>query len=127
LESRFTPLAVEGRDMLRRAGTGLLVALTTSGVVVATGAAPVQADGVRGHWSLDETGSPPAVAADDSGNGNDGSSFPSEKQADRHIKGSNVGCLDGHVDTIPLTEWQLELARPIKNRLWCNPLTADGR
>jgi len=63
----------------------------------------------------------------DSGNGNDGSSFPSEKQADRHIKGSNVGCLDGHVDTIPLTEWQLELNRPIKNRLWCNPLTGDGR
>jgi len=58
--------------MLRRAGTGLLVTLTTAGVVVATGAAPVQADGVRGHWSLDETGSPPAVAADDSGNGNDG-------------------------------------------------------
>jgi prepilin-type N-terminal cleavage/methylation domain-containing protein len=63
----------------------------------------------------------------DSGNGNDGSSFPSERQADRHLKGSNVGCLDGHVDTIPLTEWQQELARPIKNRLWCNPLTADGR
>jgi hypothetical protein len=31
------------------------------------------------------------------------------------------------VDTIPLTEWQLELNRPIKNRLWCNPMTGDGR
>jgi len=58
--------------MLRRAGTGVLVAVTTAGVVVATGAAPVRADGVRAHWALDETGSPPPVAADDSGNGNDG-------------------------------------------------------
>ncbi len=63
----------------------------------------------------------------DSGNGNDGSSFPSEKQADRHVRGSNVGCLDGHVETISVVDWQKELAKPFKNRLWCNPLTLNGQ
>jgi prepilin-type N-terminal cleavage/methylation domain-containing protein/prepilin-type processing-associated H-X9-DG protein len=63
----------------------------------------------------------------DSGNGNDGSSYPSERQADRHVRGSNVGFMDGHVETISLVEWQTELAKPYKNRLWCNPLTGNGQ
>jgi prepilin-type N-terminal cleavage/methylation domain-containing protein/prepilin-type processing-associated H-X9-DG protein len=63
----------------------------------------------------------------DLGNGNDSSSYPSEKQTDRHIKGSNVGTLDGHVETIPQDVWQVELNKPYKNRLWCSPLTNDGR
>ena len=61
----------------------------------------------------------------DSGNGND-EDLPQRKTSERHLKGSNVGCLDGHVDTIPLTEWQQELAAD-RSRLWCNPLTTDGR
>ena len=63
----------------------------------------------------------------DSQQGNDGSSYPSEKQADRHIKGSNVACLDGHIETIPLVDWQKELNKPFKNRLWCNPLSRNGQ
>jgi hypothetical protein len=67
-----TRLAVEEHDMLRRARTGVLVALLGAGTFAATATSPAQADGLRAHWGLDETGSPPAVAADDSGNGNDG-------------------------------------------------------
>ena len=63
----------------------------------------------------------------DSGQGNDGSSYPSEKQADRHIKGSNVACLDGHIETITLVDWQKELNKPYKNRLWCSPLSKNGQ
>jgi prepilin-type N-terminal cleavage/methylation domain-containing protein len=63
----------------------------------------------------------------DSGQGNDGSSYPDEKQADRHKKGSAVACLDGHAEDIPLEEWQKELNKPFKNRLWCSPARTDGR
>jgi prepilin-type N-terminal cleavage/methylation domain-containing protein len=62
----------------------------------------------------------------DAGNGNDSSSYPDEKVADRHITGSNVGCFDGHAETIPQSYWQKELAKPFKNRLWCSPFTANG-
>jgi hypothetical protein len=36
---------------------------------------PAGAAGLRAHWALSEQGSPPSVADDDSGNGNDGTPF----------------------------------------------------
>jgi prepilin-type N-terminal cleavage/methylation domain-containing protein len=65
----------------------------------------------------------------DANNGNDASSYPSEKQSDRHTTGSNVGCIDGHVETIPADVWlqTLTISGPsVRNRLWCNPATVSG-
>ena len=48
------------------------MALLGAGTFAATATSPAQADGLRAHWALGDTGSPPSVAADDSGYGNDG-------------------------------------------------------
>ena len=70
------------------------------------------------------------VTGSDKSGGNDSSSFPSERITDRHATGSNVGCADGHAETIAATlpndPWQVELNKQYKNRLWCNPFTKDG-
>jgi len=58
--------------MLRRARTSVAVAVLAAGTISATAVPAARADGLRGHWALDELGSPPAVAVDDSGNGDDG-------------------------------------------------------
>ncbi len=59
---------------------------------------------------------------------NDGSSFPAEEvMADRHAKGANVSCYDGHVEWWDNATWKRWVNEPGVGRLWWNPLTSDGR
>jgi prepilin-type N-terminal cleavage/methylation domain-containing protein/prepilin-type processing-associated H-X9-DG protein len=63
---------------------------------------------------------------------NDGSSYP-DPAVDgglgrRHGKmGGIVLAVDGHVEFIKYDVWKKESERPGKNRMYCNPGTADGR
>jgi prepilin-type processing-associated H-X9-DG protein len=69
---------------------------------------------------------------------NDGASYPKEEVlAVRHDKGANVAFLDGHVEWWDPGTWYYEAQTPTQQytnvapkgptRLWCNPLTPDGR
>jgi hypothetical protein len=63
-------------------------------------------------------------------NWNDGSNYPQdyEPPTKRHaVQGSIMSCNDGHVEMVSFKQFDLERAKPFKNRLWCNPGTADGR
>jgi len=79
-------------------------------------------------WEADER-FPPAW--------NDGSSYPRENflepipgssvLAQRHGKVAAVACFDGHAEWMTHEEFRNLSGNPKKNRLWCNPLTDDGR
>lgn len=59
---------------------------------------------------------------------NDGSSQPSEEVlSDRHEKGANVCCFDGHVEWFDKGTWNYWVNLPGPGRLWCDPLSPDGR
>jgi prepilin-type N-terminal cleavage/methylation domain-containing protein len=58
---------------------------------------------------------------------NDGSSKPTEGITTLHAKGTTVGVIDGHAEFIKTVRFYDEVNIPTKNRLWCNPETADGR
>jgi hypothetical protein len=57
------------RDGKRLLAIAAAVAAASASALVA---GPAGAQGLRAHWALDEVGSPPPVATDDSGNGNNG-------------------------------------------------------
>jgi prepilin-type N-terminal cleavage/methylation domain-containing protein len=61
------------------------------------------------------------------GDWNDGSSRPNEGITDLHNKGTSLGVVDGHLETVKKTKFTAEALIPTKTRLWCNPGTADGR
>ncbi len=61
------------------------------------------------------------------GDFNDASSTPDEGISALHNKGTTVGCMGGHVEYIKLPFFFRERSRPQRNRLWCNPLTNNGR
>ena len=61
------------------------------------------------------------------GDYNDGSSRPNEGITKVHASGTSVGVVDGHLEYIKVTSFYAEANLPGKNRLWCNPGTADGR
>jgi prepilin-type N-terminal cleavage/methylation domain-containing protein len=79
-------------------------------------------------WEADERGS----AA-----WNDGSSWPSETynpsdpfyvgSGARHIKYLSVLSMDGHVESMSITDYWTLASSPLKNRLWCRCDTATGR
>lgn len=60
------------------------------------------------------------------GDFNDASSSPDEGISALHNKGTTVGCMGGHVEYIKIPFFFRERAKPQRNRLWCNPLTANG-
>jgi prepilin-type N-terminal cleavage/methylation domain-containing protein len=60
------------------------------------------------------------------GDFNDGSSSPAEGISKLHSQGTTVGCVDGHVEYMRTLKFFQEQAIRFKNRLWCNPATADG-
>ena len=64
---------------------------------------------------------------DNPGDYNDGSSRPNEGITKLHAEGTTVGVVDGHLEYIKTKKFYDEEAIPTKNRLWCNPATADGR
>jgi len=58
---------------------------------------------------------------------NDGSSNPDEGITKLHSLGTTVGVVDGHVEYLKTVKFYAEINILTKNRLWCNPGTANGR
>jgi prepilin-type N-terminal cleavage/methylation domain-containing protein len=61
------------------------------------------------------------------GDFNDGSSSPDEGITKLHSLGTTVGVVDGHVEYFKTLNFYSDVGSKVKNRLWCNPGTADGR
>jgi prepilin-type N-terminal cleavage/methylation domain-containing protein len=61
------------------------------------------------------------------GDFNDGSSSPDEGITKLHSLGTTVGVVDGHIEYMKTLKFYDEVASRVKNRLWCNPGTPDGR
>jgi prepilin-type N-terminal cleavage/methylation domain-containing protein len=61
------------------------------------------------------------------GDFNDGSSSPAEGITKQHSIGTTVGVVDGHIEYMKTVRFYQEANLPGKNRLWCNPATANGR
>ena len=61
------------------------------------------------------------------GDWNDGSSAPDEGITRLHSLGTTVGIVDGHIEYMKTKLFTALAAQTIKNRVWCNPGTADGR
>lgn len=61
------------------------------------------------------------------GDWNDGSSNPDEGITKLHSLGTSVGVVDGHVEYLKTVNFYKEVNSAVKNRLWCNPGTANGR
>jgi len=59
---------------------------------------------------------------------NDGSSRPNEElMANRHFKGGNVACVDGHVEFWDTDTWNFYAKDRVHfNRLWWSPFTRNG-
>jgi len=58
---------------------------------------------------------------------NDGANYPPEVVSGRHQQGGIQGVFDGSANYIKLTTWYEQVAETNRNRLWCYPLTPDGR
>jgi prepilin-type N-terminal cleavage/methylation domain-containing protein len=58
---------------------------------------------------------------------NDGSSRPNEGITKLHALGTTVGIVDGSAQYLKTVNFYSEANNPKKNRLWCNPGTANGR
>ena len=61
------------------------------------------------------------------GDWNDGSSRPNEGITRLHSEGTSVGVVDGHVEYMKTRGFTALAAETIKNRVWCNPGSPDGR
>jgi prepilin-type N-terminal cleavage/methylation domain-containing protein len=61
------------------------------------------------------------------GDFNDGSSSPDEGITKLHSLGTTVGVVDGHIEYFKTVKFYAEQNSAAKNRLWCNPGTANGR
>ncbi len=61
------------------------------------------------------------------GDWNDGSSEPNEGVTKLHSVGTTVGVVDGHVEYLKTLKFYAEGNIPTKNRLYCNPGSANGR
>jgi prepilin-type N-terminal cleavage/methylation domain-containing protein len=61
------------------------------------------------------------------GDWNDGSSSPNEGITKLHSEGTSVGVVDGHVEYLKTVEFYEQVNLAGKNRLFCNPGTANGR
>jgi len=61
------------------------------------------------------------------GDFNDGSSSPAEGITKLHSQGTTVGVVDGHIEYLKTLNFYKEGNNPIKNRLWNNPGTPNGR
>ncbi len=77
-------------------------------------------------WEPDDTNPTPGYGY------NDGSSYPDPAidggLGRRHGKtGGIVLCVDSHVEFVQYAAWRKESETPVKNRMYCNPGTANGR
>lgn len=104
-------------------GTAKLTSFIMNGALVAYGdsAKSYRIDQFDGNdvlmWDANEQG-PVAF--------NDGASYPSEITAGHHGEGINVSSADGSSVYIPGPEFAKERASG-PSRLWCNPVSRDGR
>jgi prepilin-type N-terminal cleavage/methylation domain-containing protein len=110
--------------------THLFTSYTINGAVSGYGNFGAPAPGYRASkfkpdafifWETDETVN---------FNFNDGSNYPqpSEGLTKRHaVQGSIISCNDGHAEIITFKQFEEERLKVLKNRLWCNPGTANGR
>jgi hypothetical protein len=55
----------------------------------------------------------------------DGAIYPSQEIAARHNNGGSVGCYDGHVEWLSVTEFATEEEK-LPGRLWCDPGSSNG-
>jgi len=60
------------------------------------------------------------------GDFNDGSSSPDEGITKLHSLGTTIGVVDGHIEYIKTLKFYAEVNERTKNRLWCNPGSANG-
>jgi prepilin-type N-terminal cleavage/methylation domain-containing protein len=60
------------------------------------------------------------------GDFNDGSSTPDEGITKLHSIGTTVGIVDGHIEYMKTLKFYAEGKITTKNRVWCNPETANG-
>jgi prepilin-type N-terminal cleavage/methylation domain-containing protein len=60
------------------------------------------------------------------GDFNDGSSSPDEGITKLHSLGTTIGVVDGHIEYIRTLKFEQEVSFSGKNRLWCNPGSANG-
>ena len=107
-----------------------LSSYTINGAVSGYGDMSVKAPGYKASkfkpdayifWETDETN----VA-----HWNDGANLPVayEPPTKRHaVGGSIMSCNDGHVEIVSFKQFDEERNKPMKNRLWCNPGSANGR
>ena len=58
---------------------------------------------------------------------NDGANYPGEGVSARHFEGAIQGTFGGAGSYIKLKDWNDLVNDPKRNRLWCNPGSADGR
>jgi len=58
---------------------------------------------------------------------NDGANNPKEGVSPRHYQGGIQALFDSSANYVKLTDWYADVACTNKNRLWCYPLSADGR
>jgi prepilin-type N-terminal cleavage/methylation domain-containing protein len=66
-------------------------------------------------------------ARDDSpGDWNDGSSYPTEGIFSKHNGGTTVGSIGGHCEFMKNRKFAQLTAESGRNRVWCNPTTANG-
>jgi type II secretory pathway pseudopilin PulG len=58
---------------------------------------------------------------------NDGANYPPEGVSGRHLAGGVQALFDASVSYVKTNTWYQDEADPNKNRLWCYPLTSNGR
>jgi prepilin-type N-terminal cleavage/methylation domain-containing protein len=58
---------------------------------------------------------------------NDGSNFPNEGISARHVSGAVIGAFGGQIEFIKVATYNTLQTNTVKNALWCNPRTANGR
>jgi len=58
---------------------------------------------------------------------NDGANYPPEGVSGRHLAGGVQALFDASVSYVKTNLWYQDVASPLKNRLWCYPLTGNGR
>ncbi len=60
------------------------------------------------------------------GQWNDGANFPGERLSERHLDGASVARYDGGAEWVDFDDW-MDWEEDEPGRLWCNPLSSDGR
>jgi prepilin-type N-terminal cleavage/methylation domain-containing protein/prepilin-type processing-associated H-X9-DG protein len=78
-------------------------------------------------WEADEQQTPGPWAEGTIATGwNDGSNGVAERITRRHGGGAIIGCVDGHVEWLPVEQWYKVEIQAHPGRFWCDPAKARG-